>query len=90
MQGSIVEGKAPEFETIADGSYPISRPLYFYVKNGHLGAIPGLKEYLAEFTSDAAMGEDGYLIDKGLIPLSDSERAVLRTNVMSAKKLVMD
>ena len=90
VQGSIVEGKAPEFETIADGSYPISRPLYFYVKNAHIDSIPGMKEYLAEFTSEVAMGEDGYLLDKGLIPLSDDERAVLRTDVMSGKKLVMN
>ena len=90
VQGSIVEGKSPEFETIADGSYPISRPLYFYVKNAHMDSIPGMKEYLGEFTSEAAMGEDGYLLDKGLIPLSDSERTALRDKVMSAKKLVMN
>lgn len=90
VQGSIVEGKSPEFETIADGSYPISRPLYFYVKNAHMDSIPGMKEYLQEFTSEAAMGEDGYLLDKGLIPLSDSERTALRNDVMSAKKLVMN
>lgn len=89
VQGSIVEGKQPEFETIADGSYPISRPLYFYVKNAHMDSIPGMMKYLEEFTSEAAMGEDGYLLDKGLIPLSDDERAMLRSNVMSGKKLVM-
>lgn len=90
VQGSIVEGQAPEFETIAEGSYPISRPLFFYVKNAHMSSIPGMNEFLREFTSEAAMGEDGYLLDKGLIPLSDSERATLRNNVMSAKKLVMN
>ena len=90
VQGSLVEGKAPEFETIADGSYPISRPLYFYVKNAHIDSIPGMHAYLAEFTSESAMGEDGYLLDKGLIPLPDDERALLRQNVLSAKKLVMD
>lgn len=89
VQGSIVEGKQPEFKTIADGSYPISRPLYFYVKNAHMDSIPGMMKYLEEFTSEAAMGEDGYLLDKGLIPLSDDERAMLRSNVMSGKKLVM-
>lgn len=90
VQGSVVEGKIPEFETIADGSYPISRPLYFYVKNGHMDSIPGMRKFLQEFTSEAAMGEDGYLLDKGLIPLSESERATLRTNVMSGKKLLMN
>ena len=89
VQGSKIEGTAPEFETIADGSYPISRPLFFYVKNAHVASIPGMKEYLSEFTSDAAMGEDGYLIDKGLIPLSSSELSTLRKNIKSGKKLSM-
>ena len=89
VQGSMIEGKLPEFETIADGSYPISRPLYFYVKNAHMDSIPGIREYLKEFTSETAMGEDGYLLDKGLIPLSESERATLRNDVLSAKKLAL-
>ena len=89
VQGSLIEGKAPEFETIADGSYPISRPLYFYVKKAHIGSIPGIAEYLSEFTSENAMGEDGYLLDKGLIPLSDDERDMLRNNTMAGKTLSM-
>ena len=89
VQGSIIEGQAPEFETIADGSYPISRPLYFYVKKAHVDSIPGIREYLEEFTSEAAMGEDGYLIDKGLIPLSDPQREALRAGVMGGKILEM-
>ena len=89
VQGSLIEGVGPEFETIADGSYPISRPLFFYVKNQHIESIPGMKEYLKEFTSETAMGDDGYLLDKGLIPLSSSERAELRKAVMSGKKHTM-
>jgi len=89
VQGSIIEGKSPEFETIADGSYPISRPLYFYVKKVHMDSIPGIKEFLAEFTSEGAMGDDGYLLDKGLIPLSSDERMALRKNVMEGKALSM-
>jgi phosphate transport system substrate-binding protein len=89
VQGSIIEGKAPEFETIADGSYPISRPLYFYVKKAHIGSIPGIAEYLTEFTSEAAMGDDGYLLDKGLIPLSAAERKMLRDDVTAGKSLSM-
>ncbi len=89
VQGSTIEGTGPEFETIADGSYPISRPLFFYVKNAHIKSIPGMKKYLQEFTSEAAMGDEGYLLDKGLIPLSQSERAALRKDVMSGKKLSM-
>jgi phosphate transport system substrate-binding protein len=84
-----VEGMAPEFDTIADGSYPISRPLYFYVKKAHIGSIPGIQEYLAEFTSDAAMGEDGYLLDKGLIPLSEMKIEQLRADIERNKTLDM-
>jgi len=89
VQGSTVEGKSPEFETIADGSYPISRPLYFYVKNAHIASIPGMQEFLEEFTSEAAFGDEGYLIDKGLIPLSDDKRKDLRAAVKTGKKLAM-
>lgn len=89
VHGSIVEGKSPEFETIADGSYPISRPLFFYVKNSHIASIPGMREYLDEFTSEAAMGDEGYLLDKGLIPLPVKARTKLRNDVISGKKLAM-
>ena len=74
MQGSQINGVAPEFEAIAGGKYPISRPLFFYVKKAHVGVIPGIREYLNEFTSDGALGEYGYLADKGLIPMNDKER----------------
>jgi phosphate transport system substrate-binding protein len=74
IQGSTINGVKPEFESIGDGSYPISRPLYFYVKKAHVGVIPGMKEYLSEFTSDKAWGDEGYLSDRGLIPMSSKER----------------
>jgi phosphate transport system substrate-binding protein len=74
IQGSLIDGVAPEFETISDGSYPVSRPLFMYVKKAHVGVIPGIREYLAEFTSPAAWGEDGYLSDRGLIPMPEQER----------------
>ncbi len=90
VQGSIIEGMEPEFDSIADGSYPISRPLFFYVKNAHSASIPGMKEYLSEFTSEAAMGDNGYLLDKGLIPLSADARAELRKSVSEGTKLVMN
>jgi len=69
LQGATVDGVAPEFDLIADGSYPVSRSLYFYIKQAHVGVVPGLKEFTAEFASDAATGDEGYLTDKGLIPL---------------------
>jgi len=75
VQGSKVDGKEPTFEAIADGSYPVSRPLFFYVKKAHIGTIPGIKEYLAEFSSEKAWGDEGYLADKGLIPMPEDERA---------------
>lgn len=75
VRGSKIEGVEPEFELIAEGEYPISRPLYFYAKKAHVGVIPGIAEFLAEFTSDKAWGEEGYLADKGLIPMLDDERA---------------
>ncbi len=81
VQGAIINGVAPEFESIADGEYPISRPLYFYAKKAHVGSIPGIREYLAEFTSEKAWGEDGYLSDKGLIPMPDEERQAVTDNV---------
>ena len=73
VQGSKVNGEAPTFENISAGAYPVSRPLYFYVKKAHVGKIPGIAEYLGEFTSEKAMGEEGYLSDRGLIPLPAAE-----------------
>jgi len=78
IQGSLVNGVAPTFEAIADGKYAISRSLYFYVKSAHVGKIPGLREYIREFTSEAASGEEGYLSDRGLIPLPAAERKAVR------------
>jgi phosphate transport system substrate-binding protein len=74
IQGSYVDGVQPTFDNIADGKYPVSRPLFFYVKKAHAGVIPGIKEYLVEFTSDKAWGAEGYLSEKGLIPMPEAER----------------
>jgi phosphate transport system substrate-binding protein len=78
VQGSRIGGVEPTFENIADGSYGISRSLYFYVKKAHVGVVPGIQEFVAEFTSDAASGDDGYLTDKGLIPLEHDEHMAVR------------
>jgi len=83
VQGSIVDGQAPTFEAISSGRYPISRPLYFYVKKAHLASIPGIREYVAEFTSAKAMGEEGYLADRGLIPLPATKISAVQ-NVVKA------
>jgi len=74
VRGSTVDGVEPTLESIASGDYPVSRSMYFYVKNAHVAAIPGIKEYLDEFTSEKAWGDYGYLTDKGLIPLPAAER----------------
>jgi phosphate transport system substrate-binding protein len=87
VQGSKVNGNEPTFETIADLSYPVSRPLYFYVKKAHVGKIPGIEEYLAEFTSQKAMGEEGYLSDKGMIPLGEEEYLKLYNSVKNLETL---
>ena len=82
-------GSQPTFENIASGKYGISRSLYFYVKSAHIGVVPGIEEYLAEFTSDKAFGEDGYLADKGLIPMGDKERKKYSAAAANKTKLKM-
>ena len=82
IQGSIVEDNAPTFENISSGKYPVSRSLYFYIKNAHVGKIPGISEYIAEFTSEKSFGTGGYLQEKGLIPSPDAERAKVRANAL--------
>lgn len=89
IQGSIVEGEAPTFENIASGKYPVSRPLFFYVKKAHVGTIPGIAEYLAEFTSEKAWGPEGYLADKGMIPMPDAERKQFAMDVKELKPMAM-
>ena len=64
VQGSIINGSEPTFENIADGSYPISRSLFFYVKEQHYDMVPGMEEFVSEFTSERAIGEDVYLTDR--------------------------
>lgn len=87
IAGVRVDGVAPEFEKIASGDYPVSRPLYFYVKKAHIGMIPGLKEYIAEFTSDKAWGDEGYLSDRGLVPMPEEEREQVKAAVEKLKPL---
>ena len=89
IQGSMIKGTAPTFDNIADGKYPVSRPLFFYVKKAHVGSIPGIKEYVAEFTSEKAWGPDGYLSDRGLIPMPKAERAKFRADAAQLNNLMM-
>ncbi len=87
LEGSVIEGEAPTFEAIAKGAYPVSRPLFFYVKKAHVDVIPGLKGYLSEFTSEKAWGEDGYLADKGMIPMPQEERKKFSEDVSLLKTM---
>jgi phosphate transport system substrate-binding protein len=86
IEGSAIDGVLPTFENIASGKYPVSRPLFFYVKKAHLGVIPGLREFVAEFTSDRALGGEGYLADKGLIPMAPAEATKVRSTVAAQIK----
>ena len=76
VQAHKIEGVEISLKAIQDGSYPISRPLFFYVKNQHIGVIPGIDEYVKEFTSKRAAGKRGYLLDLGLVPLENLKDAV--------------
>jgi len=89
VQGTTIDGVEPSFDNIASGSYPVSRSLYFYVKQAHVGVIPGMAEYLAKFTDEEALGEFGYLTDKGLIPMPEADRAATRAAALSLKPLSM-
>ena len=90
VQGSLIDGKAPTFENIASGDYPVSRSLYFYVKKANIGKTPGIKEYLDEFMSARASGPDGYLSEKGLIPMNDAEYAKWKTSVDNLETLSLN
>ncbi len=87
VQGSIIDGEEPTFEAIASGQYKVSRPLYFYVKKAHIGTVPGIKEYLESFVSEDAIGPDGFLIDKGLIPLDEEKYEQMSNSARSLTNL---
>ena len=89
IKGAIVEGNMPSFERIANGDYPISRSLFFYVKKEHVGKVPGIAEFVAAFTSEDAWGPDGYLVDKGLIPLPEADRASMAKQAKALATLAM-
>jgi phosphate transport system substrate-binding protein len=89
IQGALVDGVEPTFENIAAGEYGVSRSLYFYVKQQHVGVIPGIEDYVKEFTSERAWGDEGYLVDKGLIPLPVADGKAMRDAARGMKPLSM-
>ncbi len=73
LQGAVISKTAPTFENIASNNYSVSRALYYYVKHQHIGVVPGIKEYMAEWTKH--WGDEGALSDAGMIPMPKAERA---------------
>ena len=86
--GAVVDGGEPTFEAIADGSYSISRSLYFYVKHAHVGVVPGINDYMMEWTKH--WDADGALADAGMIPMGEDERAKFKKAMSDLPVLVMD
>ncbi|UWQ94010.1 substrate-binding domain-containing protein [Rhodobacteraceae bacterium M385] len=84
LQAVNINGVAPDAATIASGDYPISRPLFVYVKNAHRGVIANLEEFIEEFVSEEAMGPGGYLSERGLVPLEDDVRAATNEAAITA------
>jgi phosphate transport system substrate-binding protein len=83
-----INGVEASGDTIGDGSYPVSRPLYIYIKNAHRGVIPGLDEFLDTYMDEEALGKDGYLEERGLVVLPDDERSALQEAV--SRKAAME
>jgi phosphate transport system substrate-binding protein len=87
LKGAVVDNVSPTYETISSGKFPASRPLFIYVKKQHVGVIPGINEFIAEYTSEKALGEEGYLADKGLVPPLASEIGKIRSDAKALKPL---
>ncbi|MCG6121282.1 MAG: substrate-binding domain-containing protein [Microvirga sp.] len=83
LKAVAVNGVEPSFDTIADGSFPISRPLFFYIKNAHRGVIPGLQEFVELYTSEDVMGTGGLLAERGMVPLPEARRDEVRDAVVN-------
>jgi phosphate transport system substrate-binding protein len=86
VKANAVDGILPSFETIESGEYPLSRPLYLYVKNRNILSTPGLSDFLVDYFSDSAIGEDGYLIDIGLVPLAKEKQQANQSVLMELLK----
>lgn len=82
VQANRIDGVMPSHENIENGSYPLSRPLFLYVKDDRIRSVPGLAEFLTEYTSDRALGPEGYLADEGLVPLNADLRSAVQSRLM--------
>ncbi|MBL0936116.1 MAG: substrate-binding domain-containing protein [Rhizobiaceae bacterium] len=90
LKVATMSGVTPSLETIASGEYPVSRPLYFYVKGEHIGVIPGLEEYVAFFLSDQMAGAGGALEAAGMIPAPEEETAEVQSRFDAKEAITAD
>ncbi len=87
LKGAAIEGVAPDYDSIANATYPVARELYVYVKDAHRTIITGIDAFVRELLSARAMGMDGYLADKGLVPFTDAERTRLEADILASLNL---
>jgi len=90
IKGIEIDGAAPSYESVASGDYKMSRPLFVYVKKQHVGVVPGIAEFVAEYVSDKALGADGYLGAKGLITLPEADAEKTKAMAMAMDVLTID
>jgi phosphate transport system substrate-binding protein len=84
IKGSAIDGVKDTIENIQSGKYPMARSMFIYAKKNHIGVVPGIQEFLNEYVSEAAFGDDGYLEKKGLVPLPKAERETVRRTTTGA------
>ena len=89
LQAASVDGGQPSLSSIQDYSYAVARPLFFYVKKAHVGVIPGLHEFVKEFSTSKAIGDTGYLTDIGLVPLDSEKFKISRDNAVNLTPMKM-
>ena len=86
VRAASIGGVTPTYDTISNGEYAVSRSLYFYIRPQDISSVPGLADFVMAFTSEDAIGPDGYLIERGLIPLSDAERQRVRETAAALRE----
>ncbi len=90
LRGVPLNGVTPEFDSITSDKYPGSRRMYVYLKKAHVGVVPGIDKFAAEYVSAKALGEDGYLAKKGLVTLPKAEADAVRKSIMEMKPVSLD
>ncbi len=87
IHAASINGVEPTPEAISSEDYPVARSLWFYIKKAHVGVVPGIQEYVAEFTSESTWGDNGYLVDVGLIPSPRNERMAIAKRVKELQSM---